>query len=163
MKTRAVLVAGVAILITAAFVIARPKISVAAARSVESLGGKASDASLQEIIVAKEREGLDALKAGNVDGFANLTAEEAVFVDGAGPADKAQVVKNVNGFTLTTYSIEDVKFVRLGEKTGLISYRITETGNSHGKEFAAHPYISSIWTERGSKWVCLFSQETLAR
>jgi hypothetical protein len=139
------------------------KSSVIAARLVEPRDSKASEESLKQQIVAKEREGLDALKIGNVEAFANLTAEEAVFVDAAGLATKSEVVKNVVGFTLTDYSMEDVRFVPLSAESGLISYKIHEKGASHGHEFAAQAYISSIWAERAGKWVCLFSQETAAR
>ena len=83
-----------------------------------------------------------------------------MLVDAHGPASKAQVLKNVAGLTLTEYSMEDVRFVPISPETGLISYKITETGISHGKEFTAQAYVSSVWTERGNKWLCLFSQET---
>jgi hypothetical protein len=63
----------------------------------------------------------------------------------------------------TEYAIEDVRFVPLSDASGLISYKIAEKGVSHGHEFAAHVYVSSIWAERGGKWACLFSQETAAR
>src|SRR5580700_5076788 len=139
------------------------KSSIVAARLVESRDSNANDESLKQQIVAKEREGLDALKIGNVEAFANLTAEEAVFVDAAGLATKAEVVKNVAGFTLTEYSMEDVRFVPLSAESGLISYKIHEKGVSHGHEFTAQAYISSIWADRAGKWVCLFSQETAAR
>ena len=136
---------------------------VVTAGSIEPGESNAKPDSLQEQIVAKEREGLEALKTGNLEIFANLTAEEAVFVDAAGPATKAEVVKNVAGFTLTDYSIEDVRFVRLSANSGLISYKIHEKGVSHGKEFTAQAYVSSIWSQRSGEWVCLFSQETGAR
>jgi hypothetical protein len=139
------------------------KSSMVAARPAEARDRKVSEESMKQQIVAKESEGLDALKTGNVEIFANLTAEEAVFVDAAGPATKAEVVKNVAGFTLTDYSIEDVRFVPLSAESGLISYKIHERGVSHGHEFAAQAYMSSIWAERGGKWFCLFSQETPAR
>jgi hypothetical protein len=139
------------------------KSSVVAARLVESHDPLVDEESLRQQIVAKEREGLDALKIGNVEIFANLTAEEAVFVDAAGLATKAEVVKNVAGFTLTDYSMEDVRFVPLSAESGLISYKIHEKGVSHGHEFTAQAYISSIWADRAGKWVCLFSQETAAR
>jgi hypothetical protein len=142
----------------------RHKNLVFAARSVESRGdSQATAASLQQQIVAKESEGLDALKIGHVEVFANLTADEAVFVDAAGPATKAEVMKNVAGFTLTDYSMEDVRFVQLSAESGHISYKIHEKGVSHGREFAAQAYVSSIWAQRVGKWVCLFSQETAAR
>jgi hypothetical protein len=41
----------------------------------------ADNSSMEEQIVAKEREGLDALKAGDVGHFGDLTADDAIFVD----------------------------------------------------------------------------------
>jgi ketosteroid isomerase-like protein len=125
-------------------------------------GSGSGDDALEKQIVAKEREGLDALKAGDVEQFGKLTADEAVLVDAHGPASKAQVLKNVAGFTLTDYSMEDMRFLPIDAYTGLISYKISEKGNSHGKEFTAQAYVSSVWTERGKQWLCLFSQETAA-
>jgi hypothetical protein len=125
--------------------------------------GLAKPESLQQQIVAKERQGLDALKVGNYDEFAGLTADDAVFVDSHGPATKAEVMTNTREFRLSDYSMEDVRFEPLSGKSGLIAYKITETGTSHGKSFSAKAYVSSIWAERGGKWVCLFSQETVAR
>jgi hypothetical protein len=133
--------------------------------SAQSSPGRSSteSSSLQQQVIAAERAGLEALKVGNVDEFANHTAEEAIFVDARGPATKAQVVKNVADFHLTDYSMDDMQFTPLSKTSGLIVYKITEKGISHGRQFAAQAYISSIWTERAGKWVCLFSQETGAR
>jgi hypothetical protein len=120
-------------------------------------------ASMEQQIVAKEREGLEALKAGDVGHFGDLTADDAIFVDTQGPATKAQVMQNVVGFKLTDYTIENVRFAQISLNSGLIAYKITEKGLSHGKEFTAQAYVSSIWIERETKWLCLFSQETAAR
>jgi ketosteroid isomerase-like protein len=118
------------------------------------------DQSLEQQVISAERAGLDALKSGNLEQFAALTADDAILVDAQGPANKAQVMKNVAGFKLTDYLMEDVKFLAVSPNTGLVSYKITEKGVSHGKEFAAQAYISSVWTHRGTQWLCLFSQET---
>jgi len=117
----------------------------------------------QSKILAKERQGLDCLKTGNLGEFAALTADDAVFVDAHGPVGKAQVLKNTAEFRLDDYTIEDLKFVPLSSKSGLITYKLTESGTSHGKQFKAKVYVSSIWAERKHKWLCLFSQETSAR
>jgi hypothetical protein len=163
MKTVSALIIGAVITISSALLPGRPKIAVASAQPLQSSNSTAPEGSMEQQIVAKEREGLEALRIGDLQRFGNLTSEEAVFVDAQGPASKAQVLKNVVGFTLTEYSMEDMRFVPLSANTGLISYKISEKGISHGKEFAAQAYVSSIWTERGDKWVCLFSQETAAR
>ncbi len=114
-------------------------------------------------IVAKEREGLEALKSGDLKTFGDLTADDAVFVDAAGPTGKAQVLKNVEGFKLADYTMDDVKFVPISPKSGLISYTTNERGISHGHEFAIQVYVSSVWAKRRNKWLCVFSQETAAR
>jgi hypothetical protein len=59
--------------------------------------------------------------------------------------------------------MEDVKFVQISSKSGLITYKIRESGTSHGKEFTAQAYVSSIWTKRRGNWVCVFSQESIAK
>ncbi len=163
MKKASVLIVVAAIVICGAVSLGWFKNSAVAAKSLEFRESSDNDSSMEHQIVAREREGLEALKTGNLDQFGNLTADDAVFVDAMGPASKAQVVKNVAGFTLTDYSMDDVRYVPLSGKSGLITYKISEKGVSHGKEFAAHAYVSSIWTKRGKGWVCLFSQETAAK
>jgi ketosteroid isomerase-like protein len=136
---------------------------ISAAAAQPSQDSSANKGSMEQQIVATEREGLDALKTGDLTRFADLTADDAVFVDARGPAGKAEVLKNVVGFRIIEYSMDNVEFRQISTNTGLITYKITEKGVSHDKEFTAQVYVSSIWTQRNSKWVCLFSQETAAR
>ena len=163
MKSRSIFVVVAALGVWSALLPGQAKTAIDASQSSTAQDSGANMGSLEQQIVSKEREGLEALKVGDIEKFGSLTADDAVLVDAHGPATKAQVLKNVAGFTLTDYSMEDMKFVPIAANTGLISYKITEKGVSHGKEFTAQAYISSIWTERGNKWVCLFSQETVAR
>ena len=135
--------------------------SVAKAQSSQDLDR--NESSMEQQIVAKERAGLEALKTGDLIRFGDLTADDAIFVDAKGPAGKIEVLKNVAGFRITEYSMDNVEFRAISKNTGLIAYKITEKGISHEKEFAAQAYVSSIWTQRSGKWVCLFSQETAAR
>jgi hypothetical protein len=118
---------------------------------------------MREQIISKEREGIDALKTGNLALFANLTADDAVFVDDHGIAGKTEVVQNTAQFKLTDYRMDNVKFVAISANSGLISYEMLEKGTSHGKDFSAHVFVSSVWIERADKWYCLFSQESLVR
>jgi ketosteroid isomerase-like protein len=119
--------------------------------------------SMQHQIVAKEREELDALKSGRLEAFANLLADEAVFLNPNGPSPKVEVVKHVADFKLLDYSMEDVRFVPVASNTGLIIYKLTQKGSSRGREFVSTVYVSALWTERQGKWQCLFSQETPAK
>jgi hypothetical protein len=163
MKSASTLIVVVALVIPSALMLGQPKAPLAAVQSPNAQNSGPSEGSLEQQIVSKEREGLEALKVGDIERFGNLTADEAVMVDAHGPASKAQVLQNVAGFKLTDYSMEDVRFVPISANAGLISYKIIEKGVSHGREFAAQAYVSSIWSERENKWVCLFSQETAVK
>jgi len=123
----------------------------------------APDDSLQQQIVAKEREELDALKSGDHQAFANLLADEAMFLDTNGSATKAEVVEHTAEFRLTDYTMDSIKFVQVSPISGMLLYRIVEGGNSHGRDFSATVYVSALWAKRGNRWLCLFSQETPAR
>lgn len=128
-----------------------------------NVGFNIGDEAMREALVAQERAGLEALKAGDVARFAAMVGEEAVFVDDQGPATKAEVVKNVGGFRIIDYGMDEVRLVRVSDAAGVIVYRLTEHGSSHGKEFNAVVYVSTLYALRGGKWVSLFSQETGAR
>jgi ketosteroid isomerase-like protein len=118
---------------------------------------------LRDQIVAQERAGLDLLKTGDITAFAATIAEDAVFVDSQGPASKAEVVQHTAEFRLHDYTMSGVRFVPLSAESGLIVYTLTETGTSHGREFAAKVHVSAVWVKRGEKWQCVLSQETSAK
>jgi hypothetical protein len=159
-KRASTLIVAAVILFSSIFLLAPYGISVGQSPPPRLGDSRSDENAMERQIIAKEREGLDALKTGDLQRFGNLTADEALLVDAHAPASKTQVLKNVAGFTLTEYSMEDMRFVRISPETGLISYKITEKGVSQGREFTAQAYVSSVWAERGNKWLCLFSQET---
>ncbi len=130
---------------------------------VETRGGADGDDAMKDALVAQERAGLEALKVGDVTTFGSMVGEDAVFVDDHGAATKAQVMKNVGDFRILEYAMDDVRLVRVSDSAGLIVYKLTERGASHGREFAATVYASTLYALRGGKWVSLFSQETAAR
>ena len=123
----------------------------------------ARESALQEEIVARERRELDALKAGDAAAFADLLADDAVFVDARGTAGKAEVVSHVADIRLRDYAMSGLRFVLLSPDSGLIAYQLTQSGTSHGRDFTAQVYASALWVRRQGRWLCLFSQETAAR
>jgi len=141
----------------------RPEATVGKGAATGQEAARAGNDALREEIIAQERAELESLKTGDMAAFANFLAEDAVFVDALGAAGKAAVVKNTAGFRLREYTMTDVRFVALAADSGLIAYRMAETGTSHGKEFTAKVYVSALWLKRAGRWVCVFSQETAAK
>jgi hypothetical protein len=119
--------------------------------------------SLQHVIVSKERDELNCLKQTDVQCFSDLIAENALFVDAHGVANKQQVIAQVSGLKLTDFTISDVHYIPLADRSGLIAYTLTEKGSANSKDFSAKVFVSAIWTERDGKWQCVFSQETPSR
>ena len=76
----------------------------------------AQDSSLQQTIIAKEREEPEAIKSGDMTRFAELLADDAVFLNQRGHGDKALVVKNTSLVRLLDFSMDDIHFVPLGGK-----------------------------------------------
>ena len=137
---------------------------VALTATVLLAGGNPVDAdALRQQVVSKEREELEAVKRGDSTTFSALIADDAVFVDPRGTAGKAEVVKNTAEFKLLEYSMDEIRFVPVSSTSGLVAYKLTEKGVSHGHEFSGEVHASALWVERDGKWVCIFSQETPAR
>ncbi len=138
---------------------------VVAVRPTTAAGTKsgAGQSSLQEEIVAQERKELESIKTGDMATFASLIAEEAVFVDARGTAGKAEVVKNTANFKLLEFTMEDVKFVPLSARSGVVAYKLVQKASAHGQEFTSQAYASALWIERGGRWVCVFSQESASK
>jgi Domain of unknown function (DUF4440) len=119
--------------------------------------------SLQHQIVTKETEELNCLKSADIQCFADLIADNAVFLDAHGAATKQQVIAQVTGLKLTDFSINEVHYVPLTERSGLIAYKLTQKGVANGRAFSEQIFVSAIWAQRDGKWVTLFSQETPAQ
>jgi hypothetical protein len=139
-----------------------PEARAEAAQSAAVKPATPEDEALKQEVLAKEREGLEALKAGDVERFGRLTAEDALFIDSNGRATKVEVLKNVQGFKLLDFTIQDVAFRALSATSGLLLYRLDSRGVFQGKEVTTHNHVASIWAKRRGTWVCLFSQETAA-
>lgn len=122
----------------------------------------AEDTLLREI-ADQERAGMDALKAGDLKAFGILLADDALFIDSHGLASKAEVLTNVADFRILDYTMDDLRLVRVSETAGLLAYKLTEHGASHGREFSATVYVATLYAKRDGKWVSLFSQETGAK
>jgi ketosteroid isomerase-like protein len=116
---------------------------------------------LLEQLTAQERKRWDARKAGSTAAFADLIAEDAVFVDSRGPESKAAVVQHASDSKLKDYFMDNVKLITFTATSGLIAYKMTEkTIAGKNKEVASDFFISVFWVQRDGKWLCVFSQES---
>jgi hypothetical protein len=105
--------------------------------------------------IADEKIIWDALKSKNVDGFAALLAPDSVEVEPEGVYDKAGSVKGVRQMDFSKATVSDFKALKFDEDAALVTYMVRIPGVAPEGE-----HHTTIWGNRGGKWLALFHQGT---
>lgn len=126
----------------------------AAATPAASPAAATADAEANEKLI------WDALKRKDWNAFASYLAEDQVEVWGTGVNTKAQSVKGVQSVDFSDFQMSDFKSVPIDADAKMVVYTVKGTGPDK-KPFTE--YSSSVWANRGGKWLALFHQGTPAR
>jgi hypothetical protein len=105
--------------------------------------------------IANEKIVWDLFKAKNWDGFASLLAPEFMEVESMGVYDRAGSVKGVQEMDASQFELADWKAISFDDDAKLVTYTVTSKGAKPEKE-----YHSTIWVNRGGKWMGLYHQGT---
>ena len=105
--------------------------------------------------IANEKMVWDALKSKNFDAFAALLASDSLEVEPEGVHDKAGSVKTVSQFDASKAALSDWKVVKFDDDASLVTYLVKIPGSAPDGE--RH---STIWIDRGGKWLALFHHGT---
>jgi hypothetical protein len=108
--------------------------------------------------IANEKLIWEMLKKKDIDGFASMLADDALEVESDGVYNKAGTVKGVQSANLAGIAVSDFKTQKLGTDSQLVTY-VTTTGTG---DKAMRSYDSTIWANRGGKWLAVFHQATEA-
>jgi len=103
--------------------------------------------------IANEKIVWDLFKSKNYDAFAALLAPEFLEVEPDGYYDKAGSVKGVSMFDASKSVLSDFKAANLDATSSLVTYVVKDSGSAPKGE--RH---STIWVNRGGKWMGLFHQ-----
>ena len=114
--------------------------------------------------VAKEKEVWEALKQKDKAAATRLLADDFVGMYASGFYTKSEWLKQIGEqYTISAYTIDDVKLLRASPTTVLLLYRSTCKGTGEWAEICARvEYISDLWVKRNGRWTAMFSQETQA-
>jgi hypothetical protein len=107
--------------------------------------------------IANERVIWGFLSSRNYDGFAALLDERALEVNSEGTFDKSGIVKGVQTFDASKAELSDFRALTIDPDAALVTYVVTVAGPQPEKE--RH---TTIWTNRGGKWLAIFHQGTPA-
>ncbi|MBA3243316.1 MAG: nuclear transport factor 2 family protein, partial [Acidobacteria bacterium] len=135
------------------------------AANANSATPQASPASVSDAdIIAQERQLLDALKAKNWDAFAAKLADDQIYVSGEGVYDKTQSVEGVKKTDFKEFTTSDMKVLKIGQNAAVLTYTNVAKGTYEGKPLPDTPSRdTTIWVNRGGKWLAVFHQETYAQ
>jgi hypothetical protein len=105
--------------------------------------------------IADEKIIWDAIKSRNFDAFAALLAPDSIEVEPDGVYDKAGSVRGVSQTDLSKVTLSDFKSLKFDEDTALVTYMVSGPGVDPSGE-----HRTTIWLNRGGKWLALFHQGT---
>ena len=111
--------------------------------------------------VAKEKELWQQLSKQNMDAFSAALADDQIYVTDDGVHDKASTIKSVTGFVPSDVSFSDWKFISAAKDVAVTTYKTVVKGTMNGQPLTGGPsYASSVWVNRGGKWLAVFHQDS---
>ncbi len=119
-------------------------------------------------LIAREKQVWEAIKKKDWDGFGALLADDHVYVGSSGVQDKKSTVDDIKeamkDVNVTDASLTDFKTLRLDKDAIVVTYTATMQGTMNGKDIPPMSQRnSSVWANRGGKWVAVFHQDTDAK
>jgi hypothetical protein len=109
--------------------------------------------------VAKERQLLEALKKGDIQGFGSFLTDDAMELTDHGLNTKAQILEVLKGASLIDYTMTEVKMTAIDKDATLVTYRTSGKFSANGQEGTYDSRASTVWVKRGGKWLAFFHQE----
>ena len=107
--------------------------------------------------IEREKQVWEMLKRKDYDGFASMLADDMLNVESDGVYDKAGTVNGLKQVDFASASLSELKMVKLDDDAALVVYLVKMT--PQGSEPASERH-STIWANRGGKWLVVFHQGT---
>jgi hypothetical protein len=92
-----------------------------------------------------------------LDAFASYLTNDFMEIETDGVYDKAGSVETLRTFDFSKSALSDWKSVKFDDDASLVIYTVKTPGMKPDTE-----YHSTIWVNRGGKWLALFHQGTPA-
>ncbi len=136
-------------------------IAIAATSAAFGQATMAKDSKIEEQIIALEKAGWEAWKNKNADWYQTNLAEDALQVSGKGVLNKSQILK-ITGTDceIKSFSLDNFKFLMLDKNSALITFTGMQDGVCGGKTIPAKVHSTSVYVNRGGKWLNALYTET---
>ena len=123
---------------------------------------KMSKRAIERALVAKEKALWEMVKQGDVKGFKrNFSPDYAgVYEDGIHTLDAE--VKGIGDVKLKSYALSDIKMMMPTSDIAILTYKVNSQGEAQGQDISGDYYCSSVWANRGGKWIAVSHSEVRA-
>ena len=126
--------------------------------------GKAmSQASPDKALIDMEKALWEIVKNKQVDAFRKYFADGYSGVSSDGVKDINQELEGVRNVDLKQYSLADTKVVFPNKDTAVLTYKVTVEGSYQGQDISGIYYASSVWVNKGGKWLAVLHTEAKAQ
>jgi hypothetical protein len=121
-------------------------------------------AAAEKQIIANERAINEAIAKGDMKTFHANLAPDAVAIDpgGISKANAPEFDKMLQGLKMQSWNIDGSQFYWVNDSTVVHMYRWTGKGTYQGQPVPSPTWSSTLWSNKGGKWLAVFHQETTA-
>lgn len=136
-------------------------------KSEPKKASSADRSSLEQAILSKEKQGWDAMIKADGNAFKSIHTDDAIIVSPAGVMRIADFANILGMFNMLDCTLNEVKFTWADDNTVVLTYKaivktaiVDEEGKVSQNVQIADDYHSSVWANRGGKWMGIFHQVT---
>ncbi len=116
---------------------------------------------VEEHVIEAEKEVWNAARTKDARRFNELVADDARMVFDSGVFTKAEYLRSLPDRTITEFQLADFLALRPNSQIVILIYKASRSGAYKGKPFPSGTVReSSVWVNRGGKWVAVLNQET---
>jgi ketosteroid isomerase-like protein len=126
---------------------------------------RAQDAKAEKTIIANERAVNGAFAKGDQAAFKEHVSPDGWSIDPMGSRSSvADLLKDwdkmVKGLKISSWDITDTHTIWVNPTTAVLTYKWTGKGTYEGQPVPSPLWCSTVWANKGGKWMAVFHQET---
>lgn len=126
---------------------------------------RAQDAQAEKTIIANERAVNAAFAKGDVATFKQHVAADGWSIDPMGSRSPvAELLKDwdkmVKELKISSWDMTDTHTIWVNPTTAVLTYKWTGKGTYQGQPIPSLVWCSTVWANKGGKWMAVFHQET---
>ena len=131
----------------------RYAIGLAAAAMLAGLAQAAPAPSLDDELIALEKQSWVAWQGHDQDFFRRFLTDDHVEMTPGGPSPKAGVVASLGGAcTVRSYQVDRFKLTRFGPDTALLTYRAQQDTTCGTAKVPSPVWATSLYVRRAGRW-----------